>query len=239
VHQFTILVSSALLTKGTKYGIGLHFEDVDLKNISTYAWISISAGFCTILGTTWSKTSFAITLLRLSSSRWMRGIIWLIIISVNLVLGFAATVMWIQCWPVAKLANSDLPGSCWPAHVVQNYMTFASGTYLAIANITCTRLANINDSLFRRARYSALPPSMADCLECYNQQKGEDRRGGCHEYGRVVCLTVPPLSALSYQFSCSSSGIMSFLKIIGLDDITDYSCKSSFIPSLTPRLNLT
>ena len=128
MHQFTILVSSAMLTEGTKYGIGLHFKDVDVKNMSTYARISIGAGFCTILGTTWSKTSFAITLLRLASSRWMRWFIWFIIISVNLVLGFAATVMWIQCWPVAKLWNPNLPGSCWPASAVQNYMTFASGT---------------------------------------------------------------------------------------------------------------
>lgn len=127
MHQFTILVSSALLTAGTKYGIGLHFEDMDYANMPTVAWISIAAGFSTLLGTTWSKTSFAITLLRLSSSRWMRWLIWFIIISVNLVLGFAAAVMWIQCWPVSKLWIYDLPGSCWPAHVVQNIMTFGSG----------------------------------------------------------------------------------------------------------------
>lgn len=117
-----------MLTAGTKYGIGLHFEDMDYTNMPTIAWISIGAGFSTILGTTWSKTSFAITLLRLASSRWMRWLIWFIIISVNLVLGFSAAVMWIQCWPVAKLWIYDLPGSCWPAYVVQNYMTFASGT---------------------------------------------------------------------------------------------------------------
>jgi hypothetical protein len=133
VHQFTVLLSSALLTEGTKYGIGLHFEDMDWTNTPTVAWISIAAGFSTLLGTTWSKTSFGLTLLRLSSSRWMTWLIWFIIISVNLVVGFAAAVMWIQCWPVAKLWNGDLPGSCWPAQVVQNYMTVASGT-VAIAN---------------------------------------------------------------------------------------------------------
>jgi len=60
-----------------------------------------------------------------------------------------------------------------------------------MANNTCTRLANISNSLFRRARYCAFPTSMADRLDCYNQQKGENRRRGRHEYGRVVCSAVP------------------------------------------------
>lgn len=129
MQQFTILVSSALLTEGTKYGIGMHFSDLDPEKMSTYGWISISAGFCTLLGTTWSKTSFAITLLRITSSIWIRRLIWFIIVSVNLVLGFAAAVMWIQCWPVAKRWHANLPGSCWPNHVVQDYITFTAGTY--------------------------------------------------------------------------------------------------------------
>jgi hypothetical protein len=131
VHQFTVLVSSAMLTEATKYGLGMHFEDMDWTKMSTLAWLNIGAGFSTILGATWSKTSFAITLMRLSSSRWMKYLIWFIIISTNLVLGMSATMMWIQCWPVAKLWHSEMEGSCWPGYVVQNYMTFAAGMWLS------------------------------------------------------------------------------------------------------------
>lgn len=118
-----------MLTEATKYGLGLHFEDMDY----TVPWkvpfvnkMSYSAGFCTTVATAWSKTSFGITLLRLSNG-WVKWLVWFIIISVNLVLGFAAAMMWIQCWPIAKLWTYDMPGTCWPRYIVQNYTTFASG----------------------------------------------------------------------------------------------------------------
>jgi hypothetical protein len=59
----------------------------------------------------------------------MRWLVWFIIISVNIVLGAQALIQWIQCWPVPK-RWIDMPGSCWPASVIQNYMTFAAGIYL-------------------------------------------------------------------------------------------------------------
>ncbi|KAH6620877.1 hypothetical protein B0J18DRAFT_466506 [Chaetomium sp. MPI-SDFR-AT-0129] len=63
----TLMVSTAMLTEGTKVGIGLHYQDMKLKDMPKMAWISYGAGFCATLATTWSKTSFGITLLRLST----------------------------------------------------------------------------------------------------------------------------------------------------------------------------
>jgi len=48
-------------------------------------------GFFSIVSAAWSKTSFAITLLRISDG-WTYKFIWFIIISVNLSLGLAAAV---------------------------------------------------------------------------------------------------------------------------------------------------
>lgn len=123
----SILVSTAMLSEGIKYGIGLHYYNMDLDKMPTMAMISYAAGFATILGTIWSKTSFGITLLRISAGR-MRWLVWFIIISVNLVLGVSATIHWAQCWPLKKLFYYDMAGTCLPLHVVQNYQTFAAGT---------------------------------------------------------------------------------------------------------------
>ena len=125
--QVSILVSTAMLSEGIKYGIGLHYYNMDLDKMPTMAMISYAAGFATILGTIWSKTSFGITLLRISAGR-MRWLVWFIIISVNLVLGISATIHWAQCWPLKKLFYYDMAGTCLPLHVVQNYQTFAAGT---------------------------------------------------------------------------------------------------------------
>ncbi len=139
--------------------------------------------------------------------------------------------MWIQCWPVAKLWTYDMQGSCWPYYVVQNYMTFAAGTWLW-PTVLLGQGADIDDSLFWHARHCAHDPSVEDRLDSCHQQKGEDRRTSRYEHGRVVCLTIPPckyLSVLSDQFLYPSSAVISFLKIISLADISDSSCEPSFL----------
>ena len=126
-QQITILVSSAMLTEGTKVGIGLHYEDMNLRDMPKMAWISYGAGFCATLATIWSKTSFGITLLRLSNG-WVKWLVWFIIITTNIVHGFSAAMMWVQCWPVAKLWTYNMEGTCWPTSLVENYQTFSNGT---------------------------------------------------------------------------------------------------------------
>lgn len=127
--QVTILVSTAVLAEGIRnYGVGLHYSDMDPAKMPTQALISYIAGFATILGTIWSKTSFSITLLRISTGR-LRYLVWFIIISVNLVLGVSATIHWAQCWPLKKLWNYDMEGRCLPRETVQSYQVFASGTW--------------------------------------------------------------------------------------------------------------
>lgn len=116
-----------MLTEGTKVGIGLHYGDMKLKDMPKMAWISYGAGFCATLATTWSKTSFGLTLLRLSNG-WMKWLVWFIIITTNLVHGFSAALMFIQCWPVAKLWTPNMKGRCWPNTLVEDYQTFANGT---------------------------------------------------------------------------------------------------------------
>lgn len=87
--------------------------------------LSYAAGFSAILAAAWSKTSFALSLLRITNGR-TKWFVWFIIVTVNIVLGVSATVLWITCWPVAKLWYSDIEGRCWPTTVVEKYQTFAS-----------------------------------------------------------------------------------------------------------------
>ena len=120
------MVSSVLLTVGVKYGIGLHFEDMVLEDMPKVSMYSYAAGFATILGTAWSKTSFGITLLRISSG-WVKWLVWFIIISVNLVLVASGIILWVQCRPLSKLFSEMLEGTCWNKHIVEDYQTFCSG----------------------------------------------------------------------------------------------------------------
>lgn len=124
--KVALLYSIVLQTVGVSYGLGRHYSDLSDEAISTMGMYSMASGFGSILATCWSKTSFAITLLRISEG-WTRYFIWFIIISVNLVLGSNGVIHWVQCWPVEKTWHYFMEGSCLPADVVRNYNTAVAG----------------------------------------------------------------------------------------------------------------
>ncbi|KAK4033022.1 hypothetical protein C8A01DRAFT_50312 [Parachaetomium inaequale] len=179
----TVLVSTAMLTEGVKYGIGMHYEDMDPLKMQLGIIISYGAGFATILGAAWSKTSFAITLLRISNG-WTTWLVWFIIISVNVVLGVSGTILWIQCWPVRKLWT-DMEATCWPKEIVEHYQTFTS-IYSGVLDIVL----------------AILPWKIIWNVTINKREK----------LGALVAMSMGVFS-----------GIIAFLKIISLGDITDGS----------------
>lgn len=74
----------------------------------------------------WSKTSFAITVLRISDG-WVRRFIWVMIITINLTLGFGALSTYIQCTPSEKLWRPTMEGKCWPKETIIRYNIFTAG----------------------------------------------------------------------------------------------------------------
>ncbi|KAL8336577.1 hypothetical protein RB601_000411 [Gaeumannomyces tritici] len=66
-----------------------------------------------VAGQAWSKTSFAMTLLRMSQG-WMAAFIWFAIVSMNVLFGASATLFWVGCSPVEKRWSPFVPGDCDP-----------------------------------------------------------------------------------------------------------------------------
>ena len=129
-EQVSLVVSASLQSASVSLGMGKHSRDIDPNNMSTIALLNYTAGFASALAAVWSKTSFALTLLRISDG-WMKWLVWFIIVSVNIVMGVNGTIQWVQCWPVEKLWHPKLHGSCLASVVVQDYNTFVSGTFTA------------------------------------------------------------------------------------------------------------
>ncbi|KAK3693255.1 hypothetical protein B0T22DRAFT_36029 [Podospora appendiculata] len=59
----------------------------------------------------WSKTAFAVTLLRFSEG-WMKWVVWFILISMNAIIALNATMNWVGCTPIEKSWIPSLPGEC-------------------------------------------------------------------------------------------------------------------------------
>ena len=105
-------------TAGVAHGLGRHYNTMNREQLATTAVLSISAGFCSVLAASWSKTSFALSLLRISTGH-VCVVVWAIIVTTNLVFGVLGLMQWIQCWPVSKLWHYEITGSCWPRHIFQ------------------------------------------------------------------------------------------------------------------------
>lgn len=92
------------------------------------------AGTCSITAAVWSKTSFGLTLLKITRG-WTRKLAWFCIISMNIAMGLSALFHWIQCTPVQKTWDLSVQGgSCWPMAVLVYYDIF-SAAYSALMDL--------------------------------------------------------------------------------------------------------
>ncbi|KAL8300901.1 hypothetical protein RB593_010315 [Gaeumannomyces tritici] len=107
---------------------GFAVTRANITTISVAGLASVTAG---IAGQAWSKTSFAMTLLRMSQG-WMAAFIWFAIVSMNVLFGASATLFWVGCSPVEKRWSPFVPGDCDPdtsvrAAVFGFYVSIYSG----------------------------------------------------------------------------------------------------------------
>jgi hypothetical protein len=113
------------------FGLGKHSSEI--KDWPSYLYFLNIAAVCSIIAAAWSKTSFAVTLLRLSTG-WMSHLVWFIITSVNIFLGLGCIYTFVRCNPVRKVWDTSVPGVCWPKEVQIKYNSFSSCKYLRILN---------------------------------------------------------------------------------------------------------
>ncbi|KAL1889895.1 hypothetical protein Sste5346_008620 [Sporothrix stenoceras] len=121
---FMLIAAIVCTTVEISYGFGKHAatlaaeshngsasDFVDrLNSISLTGQLAITFGIC---AQAWSKTSWAITLLRIASGRRLRGFMWFALVSMNIFFAGPAFGYWLQCTPVAKAWQPLLPGTCW------------------------------------------------------------------------------------------------------------------------------
>jgi hypothetical protein len=114
------------VTYAVHLGYGRHVADVLPENIHTLAHLATVTAVFTLLGAAWSKTSFALTLLRITAGR-LKATVWVIIISLNLTLAANALLPFIMCNPTRKVWDHTVSGSCWDSNIILQYGMYAAG----------------------------------------------------------------------------------------------------------------
>ncbi|KAK0625472.1 hypothetical protein B0T17DRAFT_508459 [Bombardia bombarda] len=121
----SLVLSNAFISVSVTYGFGRPLSEFNFKDLNIFLLITNLAGTFSILSALWSKTSFAITVLRISTG-WTKALVVFIIISVNISLGVAIAITWGQCTPIAKTWQPRLPGTCWPKFIQIRYNIFTA-----------------------------------------------------------------------------------------------------------------
>jgi hypothetical protein len=127
--QVMIIVCDILTTiLVKKLNLGQHIS-VLAKDDPTELTLTLSSrATVTITALTWTKTAFAVTLLRLTDGA-TKKFIWFIIISMNIAMMIGAMVPWVQCIPLAKGWDRTLEGACWGPTVGVNIWIVTGGTF--------------------------------------------------------------------------------------------------------------
>lgn len=107
-------------------GFGKHISDIDPTHLSQLGLLDNVTASLGALGALWSKTSFAITLLRITEGR-LKVLVWFILVSMSIAMWATAIITWLHCTPVSKIWEVELEGTCWPAQIVPDYNIASSG----------------------------------------------------------------------------------------------------------------
>jgi len=126
MQKVSLATSVALATLGVQKGVGKHVPFVPPQNFPFIGFTGLFTGTFSILAAVWSKTSFALTLLRLMKGR-MRVVLWVIIVSMNIAMDLNAVFLWVRCTPTAKTWQPQMEGTCWNPNVYPTYGVFAAG----------------------------------------------------------------------------------------------------------------
>lgn len=161
-----------------------------MQNKSSIGLLDEVTATLTILAAAWSKTAFAITLLRIVDG-WAKKSVWVIIVTMNCTMLLSVILGWAQCSPPEKIWKPELPGACLPREIRTNYNIFSGGEQILDGYtlfLKPSRHSNGPRPKSIRGRDGPLSrsPALDDPPQFANEDKREDWSRRRDEYGGSV-----------------------------------------------------
>ena len=205
-----LAVSAATTTVCVALDYGKHGYDIRPENLPEMPFVAVFAGFFSVLSATWSKTSFALTLIRLSE-RWMRLMIWGIIVTLNAIMGTAMLFMWVKCTPFAKIWDVEIEGTCIPPAKVIVLYQWSAGMFCRW-RIRSTLFLTMDRRVLWRHGCCPCALSLGDAVEAEHDEAGKVWCCHLHEHGRCVSFPILIRGEHATDRVCSA-GLASFVKL--------------------------
>lgn len=190
IAALTLAVMGSLCIVTVRNGFGLHSYEVPRASWPVNFVLGNVLATMNIAGAIWSKTSWALTMLRLTTG-WYKAFVWFAIVSVNVFMGFNAMILWIGCTPLEKAWNFLVPGYCWGMKIFYTW-SIAIGSAYTLVLRPCLRPfphGEANDSsssLLGSHGCRLVPPALEAADGDADAQKGDDWRCNSHELGYLV-----------------------------------------------------
>ena len=105
-----------MTTVSVSYGYGRSLQTIDPVDLAKMPTLANVAGFFSVAAAMWSKTSFALTLARISDG-WILRCIWIIIVTMTGIMGSSAIMVFFEINTLLKIryfmfaTGEFLPGS--------------------------------------------------------------------------------------------------------------------------------
>jgi hypothetical protein len=107
-------------------GFGSHIETISDENLKKISLSTIMVAAFGIMSTTLSKSSFAITLYRISMDQWMKYLLIFIMVTINISMNLVWIFGLVKCSPFAKVLDGKVEGTCWDKNKLVKFQLFAA-----------------------------------------------------------------------------------------------------------------
>ena len=122
------MVERSSATAMVHLGVGRHVTEIDPANLPMLHALSLLGSSFAILACSLTKTSWALTMLRIvrSTRDCMRALVWCLLISVNVLMDVGIILNFMEC-DGSGLTVSPSKLWCWSNLVAADYNVFSSG----------------------------------------------------------------------------------------------------------------
>ena len=111
-------------------GFGKHKDEIPDGNLPQLNLLGVMSASFSIIASALSKTSFALTLVRVMD-RPYQPVLWFIIATINLTGGLTALFSWIRCSPVEKVWLPLTRGVCWKPGIFTDFAIATGGSSIS------------------------------------------------------------------------------------------------------------
>ncbi|KAK0639067.1 hypothetical protein B0T16DRAFT_236397 [Cercophora newfieldiana] len=126
-----LVIDAALATHMVVYyTYGRHTWDFHPPDLDGFVLTTAVRATLTVTAIAWTKTAFAITLLRLTDG-WIKTTLKVIIVTMNIAFAATALIFWVQCTPIQKSWTPTMEGTC-IGHFAAEFLGIFSGSYSAL-----------------------------------------------------------------------------------------------------------